>query len=365
MITGKNLKNIVLVGGGHTHALVLRMWARDPIPGARLTVINPGSMAAYSGMLPGYVAGHYQAQDLHIDLGRLANLSGATFVDGRAQGLDLQSKSIALADGRKVSYDVASIDIGVTSDMPSLAGFAEHAAGAKPLGRFATKWDHYRRHASVPRVAVIGGGVAGVELALAMAHAFRDRAAQITILDRDGLLAGFGGRARRHMRNALNHANVKVIENVILTEVVKDAVRLADGQQIASDFTVGAAGARPQEWLRQTGLSLHNGYIAIAPDLRSSDPCIFAVGDCAHMTETPRPKAGVFAVRQAPILFENLRSIVSGRQLQNYTPQKDYLKLISLGDKVAMAEKRGVVLNGRLLWRLKDHIDRKFMRQFT
>ncbi|WP_186201976.1 FAD-dependent oxidoreductase, partial [Jannaschia seosinensis] len=167
-------RDAVLVGGGHTHALVLRRWGMDPLPGVRLTLINPGPTAAYSGMLPGHVAGHYTRDDLDIDLVRLARFAGARLIDGAVTGIDAAARVLRVG-AREVPYDVAALDVGVTSQMPSMPGFAEHGVPAKPLGAFAARWDAFLSQGASGAVAVIGGGIAGVELSLAAAHALRAR----------------------------------------------------------------------------------------------------------------------------------------------------------------------------------------------
>ena len=140
---------------------------------------------------------------------------------------------------------------------------------------------------------------------------------------------------------------------------------LSDGRSLASDFTLTVAGARPQAWVQGTGLTLNDGFIAVDAQLRSSDPLIFATGDCAHLTHAPRPKAGVYAVRAAPVLLANLRATLTGDALQKFQPQRDYLKLISLGDRSALADKWGLRSGGAWLWRMKDRIDRRFMAKFA
>lgn len=357
-------RDLVLVGGGHTHALVLRSWGMNPLPGVRLTVINPGPTAPYSGMLPGFVAGHYTREELDIDLVKLARFAGARLIAGKATGLDPVTKTIKVPGRPPVAYDVAAIDVGITSEMPKLAGFAEHGMPAKPLGVFASRWDAFRRAATFPKVAVIGGGVAGAELAMAMAFALRERSPQVSLIDRGAVLDGFDTPARSRLLAALSDLGVTLVEHATVTAVHAGAVQLSDGTTVASDFTTGAAGARPHDWISDIGLDLHNGFLTVGPTLQTSDPDVFAVGDCAHLAHAPRPKAGVFAVREAPYLFDNLRARLSGDRMRDYQPQKDYLKLISLGDKTALAEKLGTARRGRLLWRWKDHIDRKFMTQF-
>ncbi len=355
-------RDLVLIGGGHTHALVLRRWGMHPLVGVRVTVINPGPTAPYSGMLPGFVAGHYSREELDIDLVKLARFAGARVIDGAVTAIDPILRQITVPGRPPIAYDVASLDVGITSAMPDLPGFAVHGVPAKPLGRFATRWNAYRAGAEPPQIAVIGGGVAGAELALAMRHARDD--AQVHLIDRGRVLDALGHTARRKMMAALSQASVTLVENAEVTEVIENALILSDGQRIPSSFTTGAAGAKPHGWIQEIGVATHDGFVAVDANLQSSDPAFFAVGDCAHLTASPRPKAGVFAVREAPVLFDNLRAVLSGGALRPYQPQKDYLKLISLGGKSALAEKFGTAKAGPLLWRLKDHIDVKFMRQF-
>ncbi|MGB5559811.1 MAG: selenide, water dikinase SelD [Paracoccaceae bacterium] len=366
-------RELVLIGGGHAHALVLRMWGMKPLAGVRVTVINPEPSAPYTGMLPGYVAGHYQRDELDIDIVRLARFAGARVILDRACALDPDARTVTLAGGRVLPFHAASVDIGITSDLPKLPGFAAHAVGAKPLGRYAKAWAGFRRRVATgevpPELAVIGGGVGGVELTMAMHHALAAGGAQgirISIVERDRLLDGMAAASVSALRRKLGAMGAEVIENVEVSEVCAGKVILSDGREVASRFTVGVAGARPQDWLRNTGLALHEGFISVDAMLRAlGQEAIFAVGDCAHLAGAPRPKAGVFAVRQAPVLYDNLRAVLSGGALRAYRPQKDYLKLISTGGKAAIADWHGLRLQGRWLWRWKDHIDRTFMDQFT
>ncbi|MEO1638738.1 MAG: selenide, water dikinase SelD [Pseudomonadota bacterium] len=358
-------RDLVLIGGGHTHALMLRSWGMTPLPGVRLTVINPGPTAPYSGMLPGFVAGHYTRDELDIDLVRLAHFAGARLINGAAAAIDPNSRTITVPGRPPVAFDATSIDVGITSAMPDLPGFTAHGIPAKPLGAFATRWDAFRATANDPQVAVIGGGVAGAELAMAMAHALQGRNPTLRLIDRSRALDALGYKARQRMLAALTTAEVEVIEGAEVTEIFADGIVLKDGRTIRSDFTTGAAGAKAHDWMTDTGLELQDGFITVDAHLQSSTPGIFAVGDCAHMAASPRPKAGVYAVRQAPVLFDNLRAALSGGDLRTYRPQRDYLKLISLGEKSALAEKFGTARAGTLLWKLKDAIDRKFMNQFA
>ncbi|MBS0574762.1 MAG: selenide, water dikinase SelD [Proteobacteria bacterium] len=363
-------KDIVLVGGGHTHALALRMWAMRPVPGVGLTLISPEPTTAYSGMLPGFVAGHYRRELLEIDLVRLARFAGARLVMARATFIDRERRRVRVAGQADIAYDLLSIDIGVTSDMPMLPGFGEHAVPAKPLGPFAERWDAFadrvRRGDARPEVAVIGGGLAGTELALAAAFRLGP-GARVALIEAAGPLAAVGAGARRALLRHLGRQGVALIAGQPAVAVTGAAVVLADGRRVPSAFTIGAAEARPQDWPAASGLAVEDGFVRIGPTLQSeTDPRIFAAGDIAHMIHAPRPRAGVFAVRQAPVLHHNLRTQASGTgALRSYRPQRDYLKLVSAGDRTAVADKWGLPLDGPALWRWKDRIDRKFMRMFA
>ncbi|WP_170782742.1 selenide, water dikinase SelD [Ruegeria lacuscaerulensis] len=359
-------RDLVLVGGGHTHALLLRKWGMNPLPGARVTVINPGPTAPYSGMLPGFVAGHYERAELDIDLVRLARFAGARVILGKVEGIDLDTRCVRVPGRPPVAFDVASVNIGITSDMPALPGFSDHAVPAKPLGPFAARWGEYLERTGPASVVVIGGGVAGVELVMAMAHALRakGRVAQVTLIDNAQALTATADKAAATIRKAMEGLGVDVIEGATIAKITSETVVLEDGRQIPASFVTGAAGARPYAWMADTGLEMQDGFIRVNGFLQSSDPAIFAAGDCAHLSENPRPKAGVYAVREAPVLFNNLRAMLGAGRMRRYQPQKDYLKLISLGEKSALGERLGTSFSGPLMWRWKNHIDQTFMNKF-
>ncbi|MEJ6389698.1 selenide, water dikinase SelD [Gymnodinialimonas ulvae] len=361
------VKDLVFVGGGHTHALVLRKWAMASVPGVRVTCINPGATAPYSGMLPGHIAGHYTREELDIDLVRLARVAGARLIVDRAVALDPKAKQIRLGTGRVIRYDIASLDIGITAEMPALPGFAEHAIPAKPLGRFADIWARACEGEGPIRIAILGGGVAGCEVAMAAVHRMTglNREVTVTIIDRGRVLSSVAPAARTRLMGALIEHGVDVIENAQPAAIEAEAVMLEDGRRIASDLTIGTAGATPQPWVADIGLPCRDGFIEVDQYLRSvADPNVYAAGDCAHIVHDPRPKAGVYAVRAAPILTHNIRADLLGQQRKAFNPQKDFLKLISMGGQVAVAEKAGIARAGRPLWRWKNRIDQTFMDKF-
>ena len=365
-------RDLVLVGGGHAHALVLREWAMAPLPGVRVTVIDPSAKAPYTGMLPGYVAGHYRREELDIDLVRLARFAGARLVQGRAAGIDTSARRVHVEGRGDIAYDVLSVDVGITSCMDEIPGFSEHAVAVKPMGPFAMRWRAFLRQVEAGTVAplatVVGGGVAGAELSLAMAYALRFVAgarAVVTVVEAATPLRGVAGGTRRALERKMRDLGVGMRAGVRVDAVEADGLRLSCGEKLESGLVVGAAGARPWDWLQRTGLELRDGFLSVGDTLQSAgDDAVFAAGDCAHLAHAPRPKAGVYAVRAAPVLHHNLRVALGGGTMRRFRPQRDFLKLVSLGGRAAVADKGGFAISLPFMWNWKDRIDRKFMEKF-
>ena len=363
--------DLVLIGGGHAHTLVLRMWGMRPVPGVRLTLIDPRPVAPYTGMLPGHVAGHYSADEIGIDLVRLARFAGARLILGAATALDPEARIVTVAQAgegkgdRVVGFDVASLDIGITGDLPGVAGFAEHGIPVKPFVRFAKGWARYLESGQGD-VTVIGAGLGGVELALAMKHRLGG-VGRGRVIGRSGV-TGVGTALADRLRVEMARQGVDLILGQA-AEVTANAVVLSDGQRLPSAMTVGAGGATPQDWLAGTGLPLTEGFIDVRDTLQVvGHDHIFAAGDCARLTHALRPKAGVFAVRAAKPLVQNLRAAVRGQSMTTFRPQRNFLRLVSLGDRRAAAEKwpdLPILPVGAAIWRWKDRIDRRFMQRLT
>jgi selenide,water dikinase len=375
------LRDIVLVGGGHSHVGVLRRFAMRPVPGVRLTVICRDTHTPYSGMLPGYIAGHYSYDDVHIDLRRLAGYAGARFYGDEAVGLDRAGRRVLCRNRPPVPYDQVSINIGSTPMLASVAGAAEHAISVKPIHAFNAGWlallERAVRHAGAMRIAVVGAGAGGVELALAMQYRLRNErrkagrdpaGLKFHLLDAgNGILPTHNSAVRGAFGKVLAERGVSVHLDARVERVEVGGVVMAGGKRLEADEVIWVTRAAGASWLRETGLALDEaGFIRVTDTLQSvSDPCVFAAGDIASMQGQPREKAGVFAVRQGPPLAENLRRAVEGRPLRPYRAQRRWLALISTGDRYAVASRGAVHFQGAWVWRWKDWIDRRFMRRFS
>ncbi len=368
------LKDLVLVGGGHAHAHVLKSFGMKPMPGVRLTLIGRDIETPYSGMIPGFVAGHYSFEECHIDLARVAAWTGTRLIHAEAIGLDRDNRQVLLRDRPPITYDVLSIDVGGTPNLAAIPGAARHATPVKPIAELGRRWlafvERMKGRREPVAIVVIGGGAAGVEMALAIDHRLHGITAgakiAVTLVTRGEILSGNAASARRTMRAILARRSIRLIENVSTTVIEAGAVHLDNGERLAADeaFVVTDVVAPP--WLATTGLPCDDrGFLAVEPSLRSTgDDRVFAAGDCAAVLAHPRPKAGVFAVRQGPPLTDNLRRALLGQALQPFTPQSRYLAILGTGDGRALATRGGWSVEGAWVWRWKDYIDRKWMRMY-
>ena len=385
------VKDLVLVGGGHSHVHVLKMFGMKPEPGVQLTLVTRDVETPYSGMLPGYVAGLYTRQECHIDLAKLCTFAGARMVHAEAIGLDTDAKRVVLKGRPSLPYDVVSIDIG--SAPKPIAAIHESTrrddasvtaiTPVKPIDGFCARWDSILERVLAladgqrARIVVVGGGAGGVELALSMqARLLREleRAQRSTT----GVEVSLVTRSRRLMpqhasgtrdifERILSQRGVALRLGCAVVEATHDELVCDDGTRVPFDEAVWCTQGGAQEWLGSTGLELdEGGFIAVHPTLEStSTPAVFAAGDVAAVLEHPRPKAGVFAVRQGPPLAANLRAKLLGKPLVPFAPQRRFLGLIGAGDGNCVASSGPMALEGRWLWELKDWIDRFWMAQYS
>ncbi|OYW53516.1 MAG: hypothetical protein B7Y80_14745 [Hyphomicrobium sp. 32-62-53] len=373
-------KHLVLVGGGHAHVFVLEAFARAAMPGVTVTLVTREPMAPYSGMLPGFVARHYTLSECLIDVPRLCRKAGVRLIEGAAIGIDRDTRRLHLADGSSLPYDILSLDVGITPDVEEIAGANEHALLVKPVSTFAPKWQAFVDRAKMeggPRdIVVVGGGAAGVELVLAARNrltagqSWPDRHRdpfRYTLIAGAGILPSHPARAQRLARAALSENGITVIDNDTAVAITPTHIRLRSGHDIACETAIVSTKAKAPPWFAGTGLArTAGGYLALRPTLQTlTDEDIFAAGDCATVIEHPRPKAGVFAVRQGPVLAHHLRRHLQTGLLDPYIPQKDFLTLVSLGDKTAIASRGSFAAAGHWAWILKDWIDRRFMARFN
>jgi selenide,water dikinase len=330
-------------------------------------------------MLPGLIAGHYSRDEAHIDLQQLARFARARAVFDEVVGLDVANRHVHFKQRPPVAYDLLSIDIGSTPNL-QVPGAKEYAVPVKPIDRLLDRWsaliERLRADRSLKRIGVVGGGAGGVELTLAVQHAMREQLAHDAgtianleyhlFIDGEHVLPTHNASVRRRFERVLAGRQVTVHRGSPVVEVAPGSLRTADGRTHPIDEVLWTTEAAAAPWLAGSGLALDDqGFIRVSSTLQSiSHPDVFAAGDIASMDRHPRPKSGVFAVRQGPPLARNLRRALLGEALEPYRPQRRFLSLITTGDRYAVASRGTIAFEGAWVWRLKDWIDRGFMRTY-
>ena len=364
------MKRLLLLGGGHAHLHVLKSLAEKPLPGVAVTLMSPYPRQVYSGMLPGWVSGHYAIEDCVVPLAPLCRAAGVTFVEAAVTRIDFSTCVAHSSRQGEAPFDVLSIDTGPTANVSVIPGAAEHATSVRPLESFIDAYPRIaaevaaRAHAGKDsRIVFVGGGAAGVELSLSMHHALRALRATFALVSAENTLPGrVGPRLHRLMRErrfrVLTHARAKKIS--------EGEVTLENGEVIAADFVIVSLGASAATWPTESGLRTDkDGFISVNDHLQStSHHNVFAVGDAASMVNFTRPKSGVYAVRAGPPLAENLRRYLGGEELIAHVPQKRSLYLVSTGDRYAVGSWGALSWEGRSVWRWKDWIDRGFVKKY-
>jgi selenide,water dikinase len=406
------VKHLVLIGGGHSHAIVLKMFGIQPLPSVRLTLISDVLHAPYSGMLPGHVAGFYGYDECHIDLRSLAEFAGCQILIDRAIAIDINKNLVICQTRPPVNFDLLSVDIGSTPTTLSVPGAAEYGIAAKPVPQFLASWNQLiserANHPQKPlRIAIVGGGAGGVELALNMQSRLgkeegrgkreegrgkkeegrRKREENLENLSSEihlfhsgaELMQGHNQRVRRRLQEILISRGiqlhlkekvcaVKKIERETNPQFPTDyQLSCKSGLELECEIIFWVTQASAANWIRESGLAADsNGFMQVNDCLQSvSHPNVFGAGDIAAMVNYPRPKAGVFAVRQGKPLFENLQQFLLEKPLKPFAPQEKYLGLIGTGNKRAIASRGSFMWESALLWYWKDWIDRQFMQKFS
>ena len=375
-------KDVVLLGIGHTNAHIVRMWATRPIRGARLTCISDFPVAAYSGMLPGVLAGDYPSERMEIDLERLCTAAGATFIQPRVIGLDVAGRRLMFKDRQPLAFGVLSIGIGSVPSFDGVQAIDDSVLAIKPMQTFIARFesrlrDVQRRNARQPvRIVVVGGGTAGVEIAFCLPRRIEQtltrRNWELSLVHAGEQLVGEALPAtRRLVHRELKKRGATLYNARRVRRVRAGNVELDDGSQLPADVVLWATSASAPPLLRQLNLPVdRRGFLLTDDTLRTTAGApVFAVGDTGSIESQHVPKAGVYAVRQAPILWRNIQRSLRGAMLARYHPQRRFLKLLNTGDGRAIGEypignQFGWSSHDRWMWKLKDFIDTRFVKKY-
>ena len=363
-------KDIVLIGAGHTNLHVVRMWGEAPVPDARLTLISPGSVATYSGMLPGTLAGLYGPDQMLIDLHRLTQSNNVRLISGACEGIDVPGRRIKVAGRPSIRFDVASVGVG---SVPANAEVGQNHPGfvnIKPMFSFLDRLHSVLRtiESGRVRVAVIGAGAAGVEIAFCFQQHLRTshRDADLFLIDaHEHVLKNYKVHTRKLVTAELHRRRIQLLFTQRVVRCEGTELQFQAGGSLDVDVVLWCVGAEAPSLLQAIDLPKSPSGFLLTDDslLTTAGESIFAVGDCGELHIHDVPRAGVYAVRQAPVLKENLHRILAGQPLKAYHPQRDFLSLLATGDGRAFFQWRSWSGYGRWWWKLKNSIDLKFLKK--
>ena len=364
-------QRVILAGGGHAHLAVLSDWAERRPGNTERWLVTSARHTAYSGMLPGWLAGIYRANELLIDLEPLAERAGARLVLDDVIGLDPVANTLRLSSGNTLGFDLLSLATGGETNISSLALLGDRLLPVRPVGTFMERWSAYvarTRSAQTVHVAVVGGGAAGVELALGVHTAIsrmRSDARVSLVTPTEGFLSGHAPQVRTRALDKLAGRNIDV--HFAHAAGAEEGLLLSTGHLLPADCVIAATGSRAPRWLAQSGLACNgDGFVAIDAEMRSiSHRAIFAAGDIVDRVDRTLERSGVHAVKAGPILAANLRATLEGTRLRQYQPRRRSLYLLALGDRQAILSWGRTVTSGHWAWRIKDWIDRGFVSRYT
>ena len=374
---------VVLLGVGHTNAHVLRMWKMQPIANTQLVCVSNYPYATYSGMVPGVLAGQYPPEKMEIDLVRFCASANASLIVDDVIGLNQEHRRLEFANRPPLHYEVLSIGIG---SQPTFKGVTvespEALASIKPmqtfLDRLKQRLIQLESRQSPVRIVIVGGGIGSIEIAFCLKKRLTATDTEFGMLLAGGepefslvtadqeVGSGLIASTRRRISNLLETRQIRLYQGKKVTTIGADSLTLEDGRAVSADIVIWATNAAPPALLGNLGLETDPaGFLLTRPTLQTlTNERIFAVGDSATIQGSETAKAGVFAVRQGPFLWDNIQRFLWHRPLREYHPQTGFLKLINTADGKSIAEYRGRSFYAAWCWKLKDDIDSKFMRMY-
>ncbi|MFN3989584.1 MAG: FAD-dependent oxidoreductase [Erythrobacter sp.] len=363
--------DLVLVGGGHANLAVLAGWLRNGAPHAKRTaLVTPQPFLTYSGMVPGWIAGQGTAAEARVNLAALAARASVELIAGRCTAIDPAARVLTLDTGEHVPFRLAAIDAGGIGQARRRLGDDPRVIDVRPMDGFVARFAQWRaaNSSGARRIAVIGGGAGGVELAFACANmAGLAAPCGVTLVTGSaGLLPGFAPRLKALGMRALARQHIAVHE----ADARFEAGALYAGARCLEPvhLIIAATGSAAPDWPRAGGLACDaRGFIAVDAYQRSlSHPHILAAGDIASRSDCAVARSGVHAVRTGPVLAANLRALLMGQPPRaRYTPRPASLYLMSCGDGTALASYGPIAAHGRWAQWLKQRIDTRWIAAYA
>ena len=363
-------KHLVLAGAGHAHMVTMANIHVFCELGHRVTVIGPSDYHYYSGMGPGMLGGGYDPDDIRFAVKQTIEDQGGVFLRDSVVGVDPVSRELRLESGSTVSYDVLSFNTGSHINLPLLHGNTDQVYTVKPIERLyqARKEIETLSGKQSVTVAVIGGGPAGTEVAGNVSELLSKSSypSRVVLYAGRALLAKFPRAVQNSSRKLLKKSGVIIKEEGHLLSIQDNCLRFDSGFEEQADFILLATGVHPSPFFAEAGLRTGpEGGLLVNSRLQCSEyPEIFGGGDCICFEDQPLDKVGVYAVRENPVLFHNLKAFLQEEALQDFDPGGDYLLIFNLGNGLGVLRKKWFQISGKLAFMIKDWIDRKFIKDF-
>ena len=363
-------KHLILVGCGHAHLTALVKAGEYVSRGHRVTLVSPAPYHYYSGMGPGMLSGIYRPEEARFHIKKMAEGRGAAYLEGSAIRVDPERRVLSLNSGHEIGYDIVSFNIGSNVPLESGMGHDTKVFTVKPIINLLEARRVVLKLIKVgePRLLVVGGGAAGIEVTGNLHRLVHDQRGKshIMLLAGRRLLGAFPEKVRRLAMDSLNDRGIEVVEGPRLSRFEHGAAVLSDGRSVPYELLLLALGVKPSLLFQDSGLPTgEDGGLLVNANLQCvAYPEIFGGGDCISLEGRQMERVGVFAVRQNPILYHNLMAALEGGQMRSFDPGRPYLLIFNLGNGRGIFFRKNWVWNGRLSFYLKDYIDRKFMRAF-
>ncbi len=339
--------------------------------GHEVTVIGPSEYHYYSGMGPGMLGGFYKPEDIRFATRHVVEKQGGNFILGKAVRVNPEEKRVYLESGEEVNYDVVSFNAGSRVPLPVMEGDTKNIYTVKPIERLqeAKEGIETALLKKPVRIGVIGGGPSSVEIA---GNAWRlcekagKNTAEIIVFAGSVLMSGFSEGIQKRARKSLSKRGIKIFEGSRLKQISNNGVVLDSGENHELDFIFLGLGVKPNPIFTNSGLPTGpDGGLLVNQYLQCTEYSdMFGGGDCIYFRDQPLNKVGVYAVRQNPVLLNNLMAQLEGKPLQSFDPGGDYLLIFNMGDGTGIFKKKWITFGGRLAFLIKDYIDSKFMRKF-
>ena len=359
--------DLVLIGGGHSHIMLMMELSKKPIQGNRITLISKEIDTPYSGMIPGFIEGIYTWRETHIDLYKLCFKLNIRFIHSEVLEISAINKEIILKNRPKIKFDVLSINTGIQSSNKTIKVAHKYCVPVKPISKLSNNF--LTEIKTNNNIAFIGGGPASVELALGLRKRFKNTKSNLKIsiiTGKNGLLSSFPNKTRKAAKQTLQNAQIDVIEKVEVIEVQKDTLILSDKTKLKIDKSILSTNGMAPEWIKKSDIILNrNNFIIVNNKFQTNYNYVFAAGDIVDFNNQNLSKSGVYAVKSGKPLARSIRGFIQKKIPVPYKFNKNYLSIIGLSNGLAIATKYNFTFTSRFSFLLKKLIDQKFVKKFN